>query len=243
MVMCRFLCVAAFSLLYLHTASKASKQISIILFFFRHSFRIFIYEWMVMCTQFWLVIDLGHYDKARQNKSFVGCLVIRVSQFFFLTRAAKCCIDTRQKFQTYGPINKKPPHLLVLHYYYNGEISQKWDLVITFDWGVLMTRGQCVWTAFCKIFSGTPHLTILRAPKYAPKYVKYGQICRHPTLQCFIAPTRFNISNNLKFLDLTWKLQLCGSHLSAGPGSHISPSLWAQTFPHDNDKAVDKLKI
>ena len=46
MVMCRFLCVTAFSLLYLHTASKASKR-KYFLFFFRRSFRIFIYEWMV----------------------------------------------------------------------------------------------------------------------------------------------------------------------------------------------------
>ena len=43
---------------------------------------------------------------------------------------------------------------LVLHYNYNGEIGQKWDLVITFDSGVLLTQGQHIWTAFCKIFSG-----------------------------------------------------------------------------------------
>ena len=29
---------------------------------------------------------------------------------------------------------------------------------------------QRVSTAFCKIFSGTPHLTLFGAPKYAPKY-------------------------------------------------------------------------
>ena len=43
----------------------------------------------------------------------------------------------------------------------------------TFDWGVLLTQGQCVWTVFCKIYSGTPHLTILGMLKYVPKY---GQI-------------------------------------------------------------------
>ena len=31
-----------------------------------------------------------------------------------------------------------------------------WDLVITFDWWVLLTQGQCVWIAFCKIFRDTP---------------------------------------------------------------------------------------
>ena len=47
---------------------------------------------------------------------------------------------------------------LVLHYNYNGEISQNWDLVITSDWGVLLTQGQCVWTAFCiqDLFRDTP---------------------------------------------------------------------------------------
>ena len=32
-----------------------------------------------------------------------------------------------------------------------------------------------VWTAFCKNFSGTPHLTIFGAPKYVTKYANYGQ--------------------------------------------------------------------
>ena len=31
-----------------------------------------------------------------------------------------------------------------------------WDLVITFDWWVLLTQRQCVWIAFCKIFWDTP---------------------------------------------------------------------------------------
>ena len=50
-------------------------------------------------------------------------------------------------------------HFEVLHCNYNGEISQKFDLVITFDWRVLLTWDQHVWTAFCTIFSGTPHFT------------------------------------------------------------------------------------
>ena len=32
---------------------------------------------------------------------------------------------------------------------------------------VLLTQGQCVWTAFCMIFSGIPHWTIFGLPKYA----------------------------------------------------------------------------
>ena len=50
--------------------------------------------------------------------------------------------------------------LLVLHCNYNGAVAPKFDLVITFDWGVVLIQGQRVWTAFCKIFSGIPHLTL-----------------------------------------------------------------------------------
>ena len=42
--------------------------------------------------------------------------------------------------------------------------------------GVLLTKDQRVWTAFCKIFSGTPHLTIFGTLKYVPKYGKIRQI-------------------------------------------------------------------
>ena len=47
-----------------------------------------------------------------------------------------------------------------------GRLGQKWDLVVTSDWGVLLTHGQRVWTAFCKIFPGTPYLTTLIEPKH-----------------------------------------------------------------------------
>ena len=57
-----------------------------------------------------------------------------------------------------------------------GEIGQKWDLVITFDWGgpigPRLTRLN--WTAFCKIFSEIPHLNIFGMLKYVPKYVLWG---------------------------------------------------------------------
>ena len=56
------------------------------------------------------------------------------------------------------------------------EIGQKFDLVITFDWRVLLKQGQCVWIAFCKIFSGILHLTIFGALKYPPKYGQIHQI-------------------------------------------------------------------
>ena len=65
--------------------------------------------------------------------------------------------------------------LLVLHCNYNGAVAPKFDLVITFDWGVVSTQGQCVWTAFCKIFSGIPHSPISGAPKYA---CQKRQICQ-----------------------------------------------------------------
>lgn len=44
----------------------------------------------------------------------------------------------------------------VLNYNYNGENSQKWDLVITFDWRVLLTQSQRVWTAFWPFVNRAP---------------------------------------------------------------------------------------
>ena len=44
-----------------------------------------------------------------------------------------------------------------------------------FKFNLLIWLYQCVWTAFCKIFSGTLHLTIFGAPKYAPKCI-FGPI-------------------------------------------------------------------
>ena len=48
-------------------------------------------------------------------------------------------------------------HFLVLHYNYNGEISQKLDLVITFDWmglvGLVLPKG-CACRRF--VISGKP---------------------------------------------------------------------------------------
>ena len=32
-----------------------------------------------------------------------------------------------------------------------------------------------IWTVFCKIFSGTPHLTIFGSLKYVPKYAEYAK--------------------------------------------------------------------
>ena len=46
--------------------------------------------------------------------------------------------------------------------------QSKWILVKFF-----LLILNIVWTAFCKIFSGTPHLTIFCAPKYT-KYAKYA---------------------------------------------------------------------
>ena len=65
----------------------------------------------------------------------------------------------------YSIIDQKPHecrHFEVLHCNYNWEIGQQIDLVVTFDWAVLSTQGQRVWT--CKILSGIPHLTIFGAP-------------------------------------------------------------------------------
>ena len=57
--------------------------------------------------------------------------------------------------------------LVLLHSNYNGDVAQKFDLLMVFDWGVPLTSGQCAWTAFCMFFSGIPHSTIFGWPKYA----------------------------------------------------------------------------
>ena len=112
----------------------------------------------------------GCFATAHQLKEISNgiCASSRVSQktFFlmlqiFLDLSCQMVYKyTTKSFKFIDQKTKSRQHFLVLHYNYNGEISQKWDLVITFDWGVLLTQGQRVWTAFCKIFSGTPHLTI-----------------------------------------------------------------------------------
>ena len=103
---------------------------------------------------------------------------------------------TTESFKSIDPLTKKRQHFLVLHY--NGEISQKWDLVATSDRGVLLTQGQSAWTAFCKIFSETPHLTIFGAPKYVPKYAKYGQICQICIFGCIFGRAIWSSGVSLK---------------------------------------------
>ena len=84
----------------------------------------------------------------------------------------------RTIFSIIDPIMTFCKSFLVLHCNYNREIGQKFNLVVTFDRAVLLTQGQRVWTAFCKIFPGTPHLTIFGALIYAAKYAEYAQICQ-----------------------------------------------------------------
>ena len=114
---------------------------------------------------------------------------------------------------------------------YDGEIRQQRYLVITFDWEVLLTEDQCIWTAFCKIYSGKPHLTIFGALKYAPKY---GQIHQIEYLGC------------VKYgrLGYPWKdLAKCSSvaliFRSIGPPSQkLWPNLIFAQFPHRNYNAM-----
>ena len=47
----------------------------------------------------------------------------------------------------------------------------------------LLTQGQHIWSAFCKIFLGIPHLTIFGDLKEAPKY---GQIWPNAVLGCVL---------------------------------------------------------
>ena len=55
-----------------------------------------------------------------------------------------------------------------------GKLGKKRYLDVTFDWGVRLTQGQSISTAFCKIFSRILHLTILGAPKNAPRIPYLG---------------------------------------------------------------------
>ena len=66
----------------------------------------------------------------------IGCPKKLFLNFAILwTIAAKWCIDTSQKISNYmKTIHKNRQHYLDLHYsIYNGEIGQKWYLVIIFD--------------------------------------------------------------------------------------------------------------
>ena len=66
----------------------------------------------------------------------IGCPQKLFLNFAILwTIAAKWCIDTSQKISNYmKTIHKNRQHYLDLHYsIYNGEIGQKWYLVIIFD--------------------------------------------------------------------------------------------------------------
>ena len=55
---------------------------------------------------------------------------------------------------------------------FNGTIRQKMRFGHNIWLEGPIDLDQRVSTAFCKIFSGTPHSTIIGAPKYAPKYGK-----------------------------------------------------------------------
>ena len=74
---------------------------------------------------------------------FVISLVVFCHSFHgFLFLDQSCifmCKATTIFFEFENPKTKICQHFLVLHCNYNGEMSQKWDLGITFDWRVLLT--------------------------------------------------------------------------------------------------------
>ena len=107
-------------------------------------------------------------------------------------------------------------HFEVLHCNYNGEIGQKLNSVVTFDWRVPLTSGQRDWTAFCNIFLGTPQLNIFGAPNIA-KYAKYEYLGA-PNMVTPISLKRSR--SKIKRLNLT-DLQTC-SRVS-NKGRHTSP--------------------
>ena len=112
---------------------------------------------------------------------------------------------------------------LVLHCNYNGEICQKFDLVITFDWRVLLTLDQRVWTAFCKIFSGICHLIISGAPKCSPKYAKYAYLGAY-----------LGARNMVKW-GVPAKILQKVVHRSIGPSSQkLWPNQFFGWFPHSD---------
>ena len=94
-----------------------------------------------------------------------------IFRYFSFTTGSYRLEEPTKKLSIIDPNTAICKQFLVLHGNHDGEMGQKIDLVIIFDWRVLLTyKDQHVWTAFCKIFSGTPHLTIFGAPKYT-KYV------------------------------------------------------------------------
>ena len=129
----------------------------------------------------------------------------------------------QDNFQHYRPMDDIPPPISKFTLYF----GRKWDLVITFDWGVLLTQGQRVWPIFCKIFPGTPNSTIFVVPKNAPQIpylaylaifgcvfecAKYGQVKRSCKMQ-------------FRCVDLA---------STGAPSQKLWPNLIFAWFPHCN---------
>ena len=105
------------------------------------------------------------FQRPSSTKVTVWNMFIRLNQFFFGFRPRSfACAFLLAKlgfmiffFKFIQPLTIQGPPCDILHCNYNGVIHQKIYSVITFDWRVLLTQKQHVWTTFCKIFSGTPH--------------------------------------------------------------------------------------
>ena len=84
----------------------------------------------------------------------VWILVFEFNHWFLYVRWA-----TRTIFSIIDPF-LTPISSFILHCNYKRKTWQKWDLVIAFDWWVLLTQGPLIWTAFCKFFSGIPEKNV-----------------------------------------------------------------------------------
>ena len=71
-------------------------------------------------------------------------------------------MSEKKFFSNVAPsLGSGPP--LIYKAKYKGLISKNQYPAITFDWSVLRTWGQRLWTTFLMLFSGIPHLAILFA--------------------------------------------------------------------------------
>ena len=105
-----------------------------------------------------------HHSTKRSWSLFLQMLYSSFTKFKIPNFACSFCFCCTTFPSHLGTFGQQPP---VLHWNYNGEVAPKFDLAIYFDWGVILTKGQRVWAAFCMNFSGIPHSTIFGPPQYA----------------------------------------------------------------------------
>ena len=107
------------------------------------------------------------------------------------------------------PYKKIRQRFLVLYCNYNGEMGQQRELFITFDWGGLLTQGQCVQTTFCKFLQGSKRFCKMQISNNDQKkdtpVKSYDQISFLDDLQCKTNSFSRDLFVGLWILKMWWQ--------------------------------------